>query len=450
MLYILFGRDHIGKKTVRDFICKTYGIIMIPKYTDDKHKTWVLHDYNGHTSTEKFTLPNDFVKLREIKRTFHGAYICDDNDPYLRWLSDENKQNIDAYCYEITKIYNTDQYQARYYIRVDDIERALKDSDNDYMLVCASGETIKAIEHKARDLNLAIDRAISIVHVEGDGISNKRASWKYIPTTKDGQESSDKEQCVDLPAAYLFEFSQKFIGRIRNTTYKTIKNCIDQEKFENNISLQWENVTGMLPVRPRVFIVRPFRENECTDETENINDLVEKEIVGILKEKDSGNVLKFGRLTKEELGSASSIFEAMDRQIQQCHIIIIDLREHRRNCYYEYGYAMGLRKAYNHCKHIFCLIGVEAEYDKEESRDELIERLHQLELAKAYDVIPFPHYKYVCSKEYDIDENPKAKVEFIKESNTDRDFQADIATLLSIPNKKKQINVADLAISKKN
>lgn len=446
MLYILFGRDHIGKKTVRDYICKTYGIIIIPKYTDDKHKKWVLHDYETYTSSENYTLPKDLIRVREKKGNKSGTYICDENDFYLRWLSNTNSENIDAYCYEITKIYETDQYKARYYIRVEDIEVALDDKNNDYMLVCASGETIRSIERKALAMNLILADVIAIVHIEGDGVSTKTASWKYMPTAKE-RKDNPKSLKMDLPAVYLFECSQKFIGKIRNTVYKTRNNCMDQSAFEQSISLQWEHITGMLPINPQVFIVRSFRSKEVASQSDNINDLVENAIINIMRKYDEHNVLKFNKLTTEEQESTSSIYDGINRLIAQSHIVIVDLREHKNNCYYEYGYAMGLQQSYNRSKRIFCLIGTEKTDIKAETD---IVQLQHAEAQKAYDILPFPHYKYICSKNYDVDEEWQARVSFVKESNSDQDFVKDIKKLIDIANKKKKVDIRFLAKKKNN
>ena len=68
MLYILFGKDNIGKKMVREHFSTAYNLIVIPKYTDDKRKNWQAYiSIDGKKTYTAFGKPveNDGIISRQ-------------------------------------------------------------------------------------------------------------------------------------------------------------------------------------------------------------------------------------------------------------------------------------------------------------------------------------------------------------------------------------------------
>lgn len=458
MLYILFGRDKIGKKTVRDFICEHYGIIIVPKFTDDSKKKWVLNNYNGYTSPKEYTLPDQEQEILEEKAKLSkegiDCRICDAKDKYLRWLSERARKNISAFRYEITKIYENNTYQAAYYIKQSHLRKAIRDIEHDYLIVCASGETINQIRQfidEERKISTVSD--LRIIHVEGKSLrgelSERKTSWKYMPSL--GELNSG---VMDIPAAFLFEYSHLFAGKLRNDHHFTKEGTIDRSKVESNLALQWERITGMLPLSPKAFIVRPFKAKSALTSKNNVNDLIADKIYKLVDEWGQ-NSIDFVQLSNYQRNNIASIFESMDRALTESQIIIIDLREHRRNCYYEYGFAMGLHKAFeNHGKRIFCLIGVESQesnYEKltvDEKEEMLGALLNDMEQGKAFDVILFPHYKYIVENFEDEDFNSSINIKFIQATNQDGDFKKDFIDMISPVIEKRRIKISDLATNK--
>ncbi len=469
MLYILFGREHIGKKTVRDFICQKYGIIIIPKFTDDKHKDWVLYNYKDYIS-QPFKLPEQRQALYDLKsqKKSNGikTYICDKHDYFLRKLPENYKGAAETYKYEITKIYNDDKYKAKYFIKRSDIETAISTESNDYLLVCTSGAIIDSIIRDIENSDKNVRDVLSIIHIEGDRKQSKTARWEYLPEFRSGSE-------LDVPAVYLFESSHRFSGHILNIAFADENGNIHQDKFETNISRQWECITGMLPKLPKAFFVRPFRDASTDKLGENINDLVEEEIkflIDKIKININGNTKYVGSLNGGQGGieyidinemprdSSISIFDHINKAIMTSHIIIIDLRDHRLNCYYEYGYAMGVINTMNNKgKSIFCLLGVEdnnntINFDEEvkEIPEEMKEKmfgqlLHNMENNKAYDTMPFPHYKYICQKGVADNDDAKADIIFVTESNKDENFISSITKLMENIMIKNEVDINQLA-----
>lgn len=440
MLYILFGKDKIGKNTVRSIISKTYGINIIPKYTDDIERNWSVIDYKGFVSKRTFVLPqdtDDLNKTREhLRQKDIKCYTCDENDPYLRLFAAIPDAEIkeEYYDYKIVKSNQNTTYAAHYYIKKAHIEKAATDIYNDYLLVCASGNVIKKIwklfDQLRRMKSFSTISSVKVVLLEGETLkdepNSRKATWKVIPTIKDDMEH-------DLPAAFLLENSQRFAGTIRTERCVTEDNTLDYDRLSKIVCRQWEQITGMLPLRPKAFIVRPFSGKSANG---NVNDMIAKKLGQLLMEW-SDDTIDIVQLKGYQQNSVASIFDSMERALTESQIVIVDLRKHRRNCYYEYGFAMGLCKSSSCVKHIYCLLGaaIDSEEDvttlSEEAKENMLgELLDEMQRNKAYDTTLFPHYKYVAKTVYDADGNPDVRIEFIQSTDQDNNFKQDIETLM--------------------
>jgi len=453
MLYILFGRSQIGKREVREHLAKTYGLIIIPKFTDDKHKNWkvrsLLRDGTFSDSltpfkTDTFTnvqLRNDFVikqrNLEQAKLNAVDSYVCAKSDDYLKYFFAEPQSPV---VYDISKEYEGESYSARYYIKREHIENAINDSINNYILVCFSGKAIKEIEDIAQSKSKK--DVVKLIFVDGtpkrDHRSSERSKYVVEPQPLvDQSDDSNKTKPEDQPAPYFLENSHKFRKITNWPCCYTGGSEIDKYAFSAMIEEQWESICRLdnkpllplLPLKMKCFLVRPFQpsKEDCDlsigEVRVNINDLfqnaLEKKVKQILT-----NQVEFVTLSNFP---NDNLFERIKKAITSSHIIFVDLRYHRSNCYYEYGYAMALATKLR--KEIFCLIGVKSGLSANEAIDnsikeswpELKDTLDKI----AFDVTEYPYFKYTHGQpEADHNGRLKIEIEFMAVTNQEQNLDS--------------------------
>ncbi len=430
MLYILFGRDKIGKKSVRDFIAKKYGLIIIPKFTSDERKKWTI--YNNFSENRQVIDPfyiseeekfKNAVRVMSQHRDYTFCSATDESLLYRMPKEFEDETTRTGYKYDIKKVYQHKYYIAKYYIKEEHIDTSIK-NNKDYLLVCSSGKVIEEIRDRAKVLNK--ENNVSIIQVIGEqhGV-NSNSRW----------ETED-----DLPK-YLFENLHKFSGTINNKKYYGNNGSIDRVLFEKNISHQWESITGMMPLKPKVFFVRPFSDKKNLT---NINDSFEEEIQKQIK--DLTNVDLEYLMLKESV--TDNNFTAMANALEESNLIFVDLREYRPNCIYECGYARALTNFYN-SKKVFTFIGIEVENESEYCEKKIKDDLSDFASNLAYDLTPYAYFKYVITKKFDASILCwKASIEFISESTATKNFENEIKKVLANTKTKQEIDIYCLIKSK--
>ncbi|MDR0307299.1 MAG: hypothetical protein LBI42_10750 [Chitinispirillales bacterium] len=459
MLYILFGRDHIGKGTVRDHLAETYGLIIIPKFTNDKHKEWKIrclrNDYE-YEDSESFKLNNEnsefnqfaynkklehrisnsgvpfklddcydkFVdkKKNEYKSIYstQNAYACAKNDDYLLYRFEKPKG--DDLIYEISKSYKTRRpYSAKYYIKRTHVKSAIENLSNNYILVCTSGKVIDEIEVMCKGKDV-----VKLIFVDGTEKSKSGYQSQWVVEPKLGSKT-------EQPAYYFIRNSYKF-KRITNDTYLSANNKFDRDKFSIEINKQWESICNTLPLKLNAFLIRPFKPSyedsvlKHLDTEININNLfqnaLEKKVNNILE-----NRVKFVYLSDFKEGD---LLNRIKKAIAYSHIVFVDLRYHRNNCYYEYGFANGIREKYG--KRVFCLIGIRDSgnetTDIEAINDGIKNVWAELEETTeeiAFDVSKFSHYKYLLRNITSNDDgSPQIDLHWVPKTNQEKSLEMEL------------------------
>lgn len=363
MLYILFGKDNIGKKTVREHFSTAYNLIVIPKYTDDQRKKWQAYiSIDGKKTYFKFGKPVEnegiITRQQEIIAKFNNAdiHFCDAHDMFLKYVFSGDVCPDDME-YEITKIYKEGTYKVKYYIKKTHIETALQDMSNDYILVCTSGKMISEIEERAKEIcereNIIYEpnnnARLKLIFVDGEDkkAENERKASKWETENTRGPEERS-------PGEYFFNNSYKF-ARITNKKLKEGRVSDICEMLDK----QWEqihiNENGFRGGRKKAFIVRPFSPNKedehltCSGVTYNINEVFEKAL-----QKYVNHIIPDIKWVKLE-DYDGDIVTRITTAIDDSNLIFVDLRYHRANCYYEYGYAKAFTTVRS--KDVIALVG---------------------------------------------------------------------------------------------
>lgn len=431
MLYILFGRDKIGKKTVKDFIIKKYGLIIIPKYTDDQRKDWVV--YNNFIEKRIICQQcksdsSEFGSMLERVESNQRYKICSSTDDALLYMkSNIDNRALQGYTYVISKMYNDQKYEAKYYIKNDHIDQAIEDEKNDYLLVCSAGEVICEIKQRAESLGM-MDK-VCVVQIIGEQQQTNQTNIVRWNVNNFHPNQSKQPN-------YLYENQHNFLGTINNIRY--VENGrINTVLFEKNISKQWEQITGMLPLEPSVFFVRPF-----TDENKiNLND----EFVKLFKEKIK-QIIPNISLKYVELKNDNN-FDAIFNAIEDSQLILVDLDGYRHNCIYECGYARALAK-FDKSKQIFTFVGIKTNlnYENTSDKEKIESELNKCDTVP-YDLSPHPFYKYILySKKKEIGYGYVHKLKFIEETNAVDSLENKMKKFLAKVENKHNVNIYDLII----
>ncbi|MCH5172346.1 MAG: hypothetical protein J1F31_05925 [Erysipelotrichales bacterium] len=426
MLYILFGKDKIGKKTVRDRLAQRFGITIIPKFTCDITNSWRLHYQKSSYLWEdspveiKFDSDDSNHIANKIKdhcnmfaiSPYSKYYLRRCDDPFLKFLL--SVPNEKDFLYDIKKNIGGEEKRIQYLIKREHIRRALLTTNQNFILVCASGDVIDKIFSLQKELKDKIGNnavaEIRQVFVDGSPRETKQnhSTWN------------------SNPADYFLKNSYKFIKITNRTCLKDGSDDFDELKFNEMLDKQWINKTRMLPIKISCFVVRPFSDVEHKGYF-NENDLCYNSLITYInnvKENISGKTREiiFERLDD----NGSNIFSQISTVINKSQLVIVDLRGHRPNCYYEYGYAQALADMLNfnygneNGKIVIGILGTivdersTTKYDEEINSSSIIKNMDlQLkniwtnirseENKKAFDTTQFAHYKYVCKIVYDYD-----------------------------------------------
>ena len=399
MLYILFGKDNIGKKTVREHFSKAYNLIVIPKYTDDKRKKWQAYiSTDGMKTYCPFGKPVEneegiISRQNEIREKYNDVdiHFCDANDMFLKYVFNGDVCPDDME-YEITKIYKEGTYKVKYYIKKAHIETALNDMTNDYILVCTSGKMISEIEERAKEICERENKIyepnnntrLKLIFVDGEDkkAENERKASKWETENTRGQEERS-------PGEYFFNNSYKF-ERITNRKMKGGKFSDICEMLDK----QWEQIhikeNGFRCGAKKAFIVRPFSPNNedehltCSGMAFNINEVFEKAL-----QKYVNDIIPDVTWVKLE-DYDGDIVTRITKAIDDSNLIFVDLRYHRVNCYYEYGYAKALATVRS--KEVIALVGataVNTELDKDMQKQMIDELKTNLALSEAVANVAF-------------------------------------------------------------
>lgn len=445
MLYIFFGKDKIGKKTVRDRIAKRFGMTIIPKFTRDTMNTWKIRyrtssnkwddipieirlDSSNEEEVSKTikTYYPKYPQLQNAKRYLHRA-----DDMYLKFLQCEPK--IEDFLYDIKKNVEGKEKVVQYLIRRDHIIRALEEVSSNFILVCASGDVIDQImalhDELLKEKGSDAVAGVQLVFIDG------------MP-----RESRQPSTWNTSPADYFLKNSYKFLKITNYTCVQSDTDSFDEAKFNQMIDRQWMSKARIMPTRISCFVVRPFSDAEHEGEF-NVNDLCFDE----LKEhilRTQGEIRKSGMqardITFENLDSnGSTIFAQISTVLTKSQLVIVDLREHRQNCYYEYGYAQALADMLNRkSKTVLGLVGTVID----KRRDDIAERKALCEEIdnniknvwadmrteankKAFDVTQFAHYKYIAkiSNGYD---GVNVDIEILRPDGAEPTFEEKIESVL--------------------
>lgn len=411
MLYIFFGKDKIGKKTVRDRIAKSFGMTIIPKFTRDTTNKWKIRYQK--TSNKWDDLPGeirfDSSEKDEVSRTIKEAYaqypklqntrkyLHRADDMYLKFLQGEPK--MEDFLYDIKKNVDGKEKVVQYLIRRDHIARALEDVSANYILVCASGGVIDQImalhDELIKEKGSTAVAGVQLVFIDGQPReSRQQSSWNTSP------------------ADYFLKYSYKFLKITNYTCLQTGTEIFDEVSFNRMIDKQWMNKARMMPVCISCFVVRPFSDTEHEFEF-NVNDLCFDELterIVSLQEDVRKSGMQARDIIFESLDSnGNTIFKQISGVISESQLVLVDLRGHRQNCYYEYGYAQALAEMLGgKCKSVIGLLGTVVDGRKggvfnnkllcqqmDNNVKNIWTNIRAEERQKAFDVTQFAHYKYV-------------------------------------------------------
>lgn len=445
MLYIFVGKDKIGKKVVRQRIASRFGCTIIPKYTQDTTNKWKIRYKTSFgewqdieeeidlSSAGKDNLDRYIYEVAEKHNiVLKGArYLHRADDPFLIYL--ESNPKAEDFLYDIKKKVGNDEAQIRYYIRREFIKQALENKSENYLLACMSEKVINQIEDLQADLKSKNKDVAEIKVVFIDGAprvaKKNKTSWNTSP------------------ADYILNNSYKFLKITNWTCVADGSETFDEVKFNKMIDRQWSNVTHMLPIELSCFIIRPFSDAKNVGKY-NVNDIfakkMEEHILNIKKSIDEGSAktrnIKFEKLDE----NGDTIFAQIANTLEKSQLILVDLREHRPNCYYEYGYAQALLDvASKQGKTVIGLIGVvkdpdDHEVNKDKACDDLNHQVEDIwidlsesEKRKAFDVTQFAHYKYILSlnKVYtEIDAN----LDILEPAGREHSFESRIVDMLQL------------------
>lgn len=294
MIYILYGANSIGKKSLRDAISRNYGVGIIVKYTT-----------STETKNEKGILTRD--KGLKVARDENGNFIFD-----------INKFN-DFFKNDFSYIREKKTGNVGYAIRKKDISDALNDGSQDYILILSNYKVVTQIKEYIRDISrrCTIDSLIKVIFIAGD--------VRAIDDSDNDREWSKKDVIKTNR-----EFNQavsKFDGVIMYPTQ------YDEKRRYNFLFKQWDQITKMqsLEIKTQAFIIRPFSNNQKLDRC--IHETISKIL------KDHGI-----QTDKYSYDPNRCMIDTIKEKIEKAGIIIVDLRDHRNNCYYELAYASSLKK----------------------------------------------------------------------------------------------------------
>ena len=294
MIYIIYGANGIGKKTVRDHIHKKYGLKILDKYT------------NGYDDYEEKDGKRRLNRDRGLRLVLKEDGTEMSNNEFKKVCPQD-----EVFYYLRKKHDNSEVYYA---IKKAELREAANDNKNDYLLVLSSYEIIK----KIRTL-IDNDHAVKVIFIAGD-------------THHTHLDLDDQKRWADEEIISTNEMFNRTVSKFEGV----ILNKVDSQTsiIEQKIEQQWENITKMqsLEVRNTAFIVRPFSK-------ENIyNEEVHKYIETRLKKEGINKV----NIVQPE--SEKPIITSIIQQISSAGLIIVDLSGNKNNCYYELAYARALGK----------------------------------------------------------------------------------------------------------
>lgn len=294
MIYILYGANSIGKKSLRDAISSSYGVGIIVKYTTSGE----VRDKQGKLTRDKGLM---------VARDENGNFIFD-----------INKFN-DFFRDDFSYIREKKTGNVGYAIRKKDILDALNDSSQDYILILSNYKVVTQIKEyiSENSRRCSTDSLIKVIFIAGD--------VREIDDSDNDREWS-KEDVIKTNR----EFNQavsKFDGVIMYPTQ------YDENKRYNFLFKQWDQITKMqsLEIKTQAFIIRPFSDDKALDRC--------------IHETISKKLLRYGIQTDiYSYDSNRWMIDTIKEKIENAGIIIVDLRDHRNNCYYELAYASSLKK----------------------------------------------------------------------------------------------------------
>ena len=446
MLYIFFGKDKIGKKTVRDYIAKRFGMTIIPKFTRDTTNNWKIRyqktpdEWVDSVIDIKFDSSEKESVANTIKEAYTGdpklknatKYLHRADDMYLKFLQGDPKR--EDFLYDIKKNVGGEEKLVKYLIRRDHIARALEDVSANYILVCASGEVIDQIMALHDDLLKAKGRTaiadVQLVFIDGQPRQSRQSSsWNTSP------------------AEYFLKYSYKFLKITNYTCLKAGTEDFDETAFGQMIDRQWMSKAKMMPLQISCFVVRPFSDPENKYEF-NVNDLCFdslKEHILKLQTDRKKSGMQARDITFENLdGNGSTIFKQISTVISKSQLVIVDLRGHRQNCYYEYGYAQALAEVFGGTsKTVLGLLGTIIDARGSDSPDcraisdamnknvkDIWAGIRVEESQKAFDATQFAHYKYI-GKIVNWYDRVKVDIEILSPDASEPTFDEKIKSILT-------------------
>ena len=369
MLYILYGLDQAGKKTVRDVIAENYGVKIIGKYIYeegdtsfyDKGQKLRLRGYSYFDTEEKA------YSDTEIEVLARDAFLVFPNSTDKEQIKREKEQNnLNSYANQKKlfiysrekKTIDGEVRTINYVIKKSEVEFALKDTKNNYLLVCSDSDTIKAISqiscHQRPEYILVMG------HVGGS--TSRSETWS----------DDDRKKIADW---FGTDKIKKFTAIIYNKHIEGVSGIDDVIK--KYICDQWEFITSMTKCKPSyadgtdvekmdIFYIGPFGvpekeliigdnkyKSRCYDDKEEL-----KAIYGVNPYEKIFELIQ-GCIQdgKEDIvnchavspnysrkGGYNSLTQEIMNQIACADVVIVNLSECRPNCYWELGYAHALNK----------------------------------------------------------------------------------------------------------
>jgi len=349
MIYIIYGANGIGKKTVKDHISAKYGIQVIDKHINEVGQIEYIDGVPR--------LLRDKSLVAVLQESNKNKVMS--NTAFAKHFDST------AFVYQRKKHVNSEISTVSYAILKDDLRKASQDKERDYLLVLSRHNVVQHVKQLINN-----DSLVKIIFIAGD--------MKF--ESDEDKRRWEAKEIIDTNKRFN-EAVSEFAGVILNPTN------YDAEDRCKKIEQQWEHITKMLAteVRKTAFIVRPFNP------LVKANTAVHSHLESILRKH--GLEPKVVQPVLNKL-----IVASIEEEIRKAGLVVVDLREHKPNCYYELAFARSLGKT------ILTIVDVEG-------KDNI-----------AFDTSGYPYFPYKI-----IDVDGKINIEFCEPIHGQLNFDEEVA-----------------------